>query len=163
MREAASNLSRTEKDERQRPRTAPKGTKLPPSSNPPLPAALSVPPTALRRAQRCRSATGATPRPRQGPPPPPHRSSASGHCRAAAAAPACPLTLPPHTPCARVPSKRCAQPSAEPPGRAQLAPTPPVGGAQERHQPIIAYSLRASPLSAQLYRQRRTCHGFSGK
>ena len=36
-------------------------------------------------------------------------------------------------PCARVPSRQHAQPSAEPVGGAQLAPTPPVGGAQERH------------------------------
>ena len=58
-RDAASNVSGNENAKQRRPRTAPKGTKLPPSSAPPLPAALSVPPAALGRAQRRRSATGA--------------------------------------------------------------------------------------------------------
>jgi hypothetical protein len=77
----SARRTRDEENEERRPGTAPRGTKLPPSSAPPLLAALHARPAALRRAHRRCSATSAAIWPRQGPPPP-HRSAAARHHRA---------------------------------------------------------------------------------
>jgi hypothetical protein len=72
-RDAASNVKGKENAQKHRPRTAPRGTKLPPSSAPPLPAALHARPAALRRAHRRCSATGAAVCPAPGQEPHHHR------------------------------------------------------------------------------------------
>ena len=135
-RDAAGNVSGNENAKQRRPRTAPKGTKLPPSSAPPMPACLLAHPAALQRAQRRHSATGAAVWPRQGPPQP-YRSASGRSTPCCGGSSRTSPTLAPRPPApASRPDSMHSYPPSRRTGRSYLL-RPLQRGAPQRHHRCV--------------------------